>query len=96
MGVFPYVWVRGGNRHVVKYLQCESSISLLLDNQSDLLYVFLVVDKFSVFLGYLFSGPQPLITLLLFAALIILLKHKNIKALKYSLTNFIFIDVGPS
>ena len=33
MRVFPQLWVEGGNRHHLKYMQFGSSLSLLLGNQ---------------------------------------------------------------
>ena len=71
--VFPQLYVKCGNRHILKYLRYGSSLSLLLSHQGYLLFVFLVVSKISVFLGHFFSGSQRLFHLFIFVFWVFLL-----------------------
>ena len=71
--VFPQLYVKCGNRDILKYLRYGSSLSLLLSHQGYLLFVFLVVSKISVFLGHFFSGSQRLFHLFIFVFWVFLL-----------------------
>ena len=88
--VFPQLYVKCGNRHILKYLRYDGSLSLLLSHQGYLLFVFLVVSKISVFLGHFFSGTQRLFHLFCFLSLFTNFMSDSVGSSMYSVYSSTF------